>query len=96
MRNKDKVDSCSNDGVDVQPSSLTELEPLVTEFVDKLRALEHEEETLKEHKAELVEEYKTKLDVKTLNQAIRLMKLKDKVQNKDTFDSFVELLERNQ
>lgn len=91
---KNSINDYLADEAAAQPTSLTELEPLVTEFIDKLKMLEHEEETLKEQKADLLDEYKSKLDVKTLNQALRLVKLKEKVLHKDTFDSFVELLER--
>lgn len=82
-------------GADTQPSSITELEPLVKEFVDKYQALVNEEELLKTDKKELIEEYNEKLDMKTLQLALKAIKLKSKVQHANTFDCFVEILERN-
>lgn len=82
-------------GVDVQPSSITELEPIVKEFVEKYEQLTNEEELLKIDKKELVEEYSTKLDMKTLQLALKALKLKSKVQHANTFDCFMEILERS-
>jgi uncharacterized protein (UPF0335 family) len=82
-------------GVDVQPSSLTELEPLVKEFVEKYETITNEEELLKTDKKELIEEYSEKLDMKTLQLALRAIKLKSKVQHANTFDCFMEILERS-
>lgn len=72
-----------------------ELEPVVKEFVNRLTALEHEEEELRTTKAELVEEFKTKLDVKTLGLVMRMNKLREKVHNKYSFDVFTEILNKN-
>jgi len=77
-----------------QPDSLTELEPVVTDFVNRLKQLEYEEEELRDRKKDLLEEFKTKLDTKTLTLALRMFKLKEKVQHKHAFDVFSELLER--
>ncbi len=75
------------------PSSLTELEPIVKEFVEKLRVIQNEEETLKQDKKELVEDYSQKIDMKTLKAAMRVVAVREKVVHKDTFDSLVEVLE---
>jgi len=80
---------------DAQPSSLTELEPMVKEFVEKLKRLEHEEETLREMKKELVNEYSDRLDTKMLKLALRIAAIKEKAEHKDTFDQFCEILERD-
>lgn len=79
---------------DREPGSITELEPIIREFVDRLKVLEHEEENLKEQKKELVEEFSDRLDTKTLKAALRMAALKEKVQHKDTFDKYTEVLER--
>lgn len=83
-------------GEDTQPSSLTELQPIVEEFVKKLHVLKLEEEELKDRRKELFDDYSKKLDVKTLKQAIKMVELKKKVDKKDTFDNFVELLDRTE
>lgn len=81
-------------GIDVMPSSLTDLEPIVREFIDKLKQLKNEQATLKLDEKELMEEYKAKLDLKTLKAAMKVVEVRDKVDRKDTFDSLVEVLER--
>ena len=69
-RNKQQVEP------DEMPENLSELKPIVNEFVDRMRTLENEEVTLREAKKELVDEYASKLDTKTLKLALRLVDLK--------------------
>ena len=76
------------------PASLTELEPLVREFVEKLKVIKNEQETLKQDEKELIEAYTDKLDMKTLKAAMRVVAVREKVSQKDTFDTLVEVLER--
>jgi hypothetical protein len=85
-----KTESTANE----MPMSLTELQPIVEEFVTKLRTIENEIDTLNEDKKELIEEYKEKLDTKTLKLALRAVALKEKVEHKDAFDLFVEILDK--
>lgn len=81
---------------DEMPENLNELAPIVTEFVKRMRVLENEELTLREAKKDLVGEYTTKLDTKTLKLAIRLVDLKKKVQHKHYFDMFLEILDKDE
>ncbi len=67
---------------------------LVLEFVKRMHTLELDEITIKEAKKDLKDEFKDFIDLKTLNQAWRILKIKDNVKNKDTFDFIVELLEK--
>lgn len=83
-------------GPDEMPENFNDLQPIVKQFVDRMRTLEHEETTLREAKKDLVEEYSSKLDTKTLKLALRLMDLKKKVQHKHYFDMFVDILERDE
>lgn len=76
-----------------QPNELGELKEVVGEFVRRLKVVEGEMDLLKESKKDLIEEFKDKLDMKTLNAAIRAVKIKKKVNHKDTFDAFVDILE---
>ncbi|HNC55834.1 MAG TPA: hypothetical protein PLP33_10355 [Leptospiraceae bacterium] len=80
-------------GVDSQPSSVTELEPLVKEFISELKRIDSEIEILTIDRKELFEKYSEKIDVKTLKQAMRVQAIRDKVSRKDTFDTFVSILE---
>jgi uncharacterized protein (UPF0335 family) len=81
---------------DEMPENLNELAPIVTEFVNRMRTLENEEVTLREAKKELVDEYATKLDTKTLKLALRLVDIKKKVQHKHYFDLFLEILSKDE
>jgi uncharacterized protein (UPF0335 family) len=88
MSNKD-----SSQGVDVQPTSITDLEPLIKEFISELKRIDSEIEILTLDRKELFEKYAEKIDIKTLKQAMRVQAIKDKVSRKDTFDTFVQILE---
>lgn len=76
------------------PSSITELEPVIKEFIEKIKRIDNEVETLKEERKETLEEYEKKLDIKTLNLALRILKIKEKVEHQDTFDTYEEVLSR--
>jgi uncharacterized protein (UPF0335 family) len=82
-----------NYNIDImQPDELNALKTLVKEFIERLSNVDNELELLKEDRKELIEEYKEKLDTKTLNIAMRVMKMQRAVQHKDTFDMFMEIL----
>lgn len=76
------------------PSSITDLEPIIQEFVEKMKRIKNEQELLKQDEKDLMEEYKDKLDMKALKAAMRVVAVKEKVDHKDTFDTMVEVLER--
>jgi len=80
------------DGAENQPDELGALTELVSEFIDKARSIENEIDTLKADQKELIEEYKDKLDMKTLQAAMRTIKIIKKVGARDTYDTFVEIL----
>lgn len=77
---------------DRQPMELNELKKIVAEFMGRYETVENEMQLLKDDQTELVEEYSDRLDMKTLKQAIRIIKIKEKVAHQDTFDSFVDIL----
>ena len=81
---------------DAQPMELGELKKVVDEFMDRYTQLDNEEELLKEDKKNLIEEFSDRLDIKTLKQAIRSVKIRKKVDHKDTFDSFCEILDQRE
>jgi len=76
----------------MQPDELNALRALVQEFMGKAENLDSEMEELKQSKKELIEEYKEKLDMKTLQIALRILKLQNAVQRRDSFDLFMEAL----
>lgn len=69
-------------------------EELVRKFLKAYRSIEIEMDDLRERKKELMEEYKDKLDKKALTQAIRVAKIKSKVDAKDTFDQYCDILDK--
>ena len=78
---------------DCQPDELNELKKLVKEFVNKLENVENEIELLKTDRKELIDEYSEKLDWKTLQAALRVVKIKQGVAHRDTYDLFEAVLE---
>lgn len=88
MANKEIV----NHAGDLQPDELGELKKLVEEFIGKLENIDNEISLLKDDRKELFEEYSSRLDMKTLNAALRIVKIKSGVAHKDTFDAFLEVL----
>lgn len=79
-----------------QPDELKELGSLVEEFVSKLRGVDAEIDLLKADRKEIVEEYSDKLDVKTLNAALKIVKIKSSSDRKHTLDCFLEILEKHE
>lgn len=76
----------------MQPNEINQLRALVKEFVGKIEAVDNEIEMLKEDRKEIIEEYSEKLDYKTLQAALRVVKIQESVEHKDTFDLFMEAL----
>jgi uncharacterized protein (UPF0335 family) len=76
----------------MQPDELNSLKSLVKEFMERLENIDNELETLKEDRKELLEEFKGKLDMKTLQAVLKVLKIKQGVAHKDTFDVFMEVL----
>lgn len=81
---------------DKQPDELNSLKENVREFMKRWTTIENELALLKDDQKQLVEEFSEKIDMKTLKQAIRCAKIREKVNHKDTFDAFVDILEREE
>jgi len=78
---------------DVMSNDTEEVKATVNEFMSRLNNIENELETLKEDKKELISEFKQKLDVKTLQACLRILKIKRSVEHKGTFDTLMEVLQ---
>ena len=87
MKNK------SSDEAIYQPDNLQDLKVVVSEFINKIQAVDNEIEMLKGDRKDIIEEYKEKLDMKTLQAALKVIKITKGVEHKSTFDSFMEVLE---
>ena len=79
-----------------QPMELGALTKVVGEFMERYERTDQELDLLKEDQKNLKEEFSDRLDLKTLNQAIRTIKIKKKVEHKVTYDSFVEILDKRE
>ena len=77
---------------ELQPDELNSLKALVKEFVEKIENVDNEIELLKNDRKELIEEWSQKLDMKTLNAALKVIKIQNEVTHKDTFDLFIAAL----
>ena len=77
----------------LQPDEIGALRALVKEFVGKIETIDNEIELLKNDRKELIEDYKDKLDMKTLQAALRVVKIQQGVAHRDTYDLFLEALE---
>lgn len=78
---------------DREPLELGELKSLLGEFMERYTRVEHEMDLLKEDAKALLEEYEDRLDVRTLKQAIRIVRAKKKVKHQDTFDRYESVLD---
>lgn len=82
-------------GIDVatlQPDELNELKKVVGEFVQRLQNIDNEVAMLKESRKDLIDEYKSKLDIETFNLALKTIKIESLVERKDTYDLFKDVL----
>lgn len=87
-----KTSSTSYDIATLQPDELNALKALVGEFITKIEYVDNEIETLKEDRKEIIEEYKERLDMKTLTAALKVVKIQQGVEHKNTYDMFLEVL----
>ena len=76
----------------MQPDELGALRTLVKEFITKIDSIDNEIELLKGDRKEIIEEYQEKLDMKTLQAALKVLKIQQSVAHKDTYDLFIETL----
>jgi uncharacterized protein (UPF0335 family) len=76
----------------MQPDEINALRSLVKEFVGKIESVDNEIELLKTDRKEIIEEYEEKLDYKTLQAALKVVKIQREVVHRDTFDLFIEAL----
>lgn len=92
MRRKKNVEKQYNIA-EMQPTEVNALRALVKEFIGRVQNIDNEIEGLKEDRKDLIDEYSQKLDYKTLQSALKVVKIQNSVEHKDTFDLFMEVLE---
>lgn len=77
---------------DLTPDELGEVRKLIGEFMTRVSNVDNEIEQLKEDRKDLIEEFSDRLDMKTLQAALKVLKIQKGVEHKHTFDLFVEAL----
>lgn len=88
-----KVHAKNYNTAEMMPDEINSLREIVKEFVGRIENIDNEIELLKQDRKELIEEFSDRLDMKTLQAALRVIKIKKGVAHKDTFDLFLEALE---
>jgi len=78
---------------DMQPDEINTLRGLVKEFIGKIETVDNEIELLKTDRKEIIEEYQDRLDMKTLQAALKVVKIQQGVAHRDTFDLFLEAID---
>jgi uncharacterized protein (UPF0335 family) len=76
----------------LQPDEINALRDLVKEVVGRIENIDNEMELLKEDRKTVIEEYSEKLDMKTLQAALKVIKIQSGVDHRDTYDLFLEAL----
>jgi hypothetical protein len=77
---------------ELQPDELGELKKVVKEFVSRLQNIDNELSELRLSRKELLEEFADKLDVKTLQTAMKVLEIEAGVQFKHNYDMFQDVL----
>ena len=65
----------------------------VRELVEKITQIDNEIKLLQEDRKEILEDYKDKLDLKAFKAALRIVKLRENVDNTE-LDNILEVLEK--
>jgi uncharacterized protein (UPF0335 family) len=65
----------------------------VRELVEKITQIDNEIKLLQEDRKEILEDYKDKLDLKAFKAALRIVKLRENVDNAE-LDNILEVLEK--
>lgn len=79
----------------MMPDEIGAIRTLVKEFMGKIEAVDNEIDLLKDDRKEIIEEYKEKLDMKTLQAALKVVKIQRGIEHKDTYDLFITALEND-
>jgi uncharacterized protein (UPF0335 family) len=83
----------NNDEAVRMPTELSEIKAIVDEFMNRYDTLENEIQLLAEDQKNLLEEFGDRLDMKSMRQAMRTVKIRKKVAHKDTYETFVDILD---
>jgi uncharacterized protein (UPF0335 family) len=76
------------------PPKKPSTEDAIREFIKRYNTIQNEIATLKDGEKDLFKEYEGTLDTKVLKKAISIAKAMQKIEAKDTFDSYFDVLEK--
>ena len=86
-RKKDPVDIA-----ELQPDELNDLKKVVREYLERSQNIDNEIAGLREAKKDLKDEFESRLDIKTLEQVVKVLQIEESVERKGNYDSFQEIL----
>lgn len=65
----------------------------VKELIEKITGIDSEIKLLQEDRKTVIEDYKGKLDLKAFKAALRILKVRDNVEDKAELDNILDILE---
>ena len=65
----------------------------VKELIEKITGIDNEVKLLQEDRKTVIEEYKGKLDLKAFKAALRILKVRENVEDKAELDNILDILE---
>ena len=86
----------NNETLPQEPDELNSVKVLIKEFIERIQNIDNEIDLLKIDRKELIEEFKSKIDVKILKAALRVIKIQNSIQHRDTYDVYLEVLQQVQ
>ena len=69
------------------------LKNVVNEFVDRLTTVENEISLLRQDRKDIIDEFRDKIDVKTFTAALRIAKIREKINDENLLDAMVNTIE---
>ena len=66
---------------------------IIKELVEKLRTVDNEIKLLQEDRKTALEDFKGKIDIKAFKAAMRIIKVRESVDNRDELDNILDVLE---
>lgn len=77
---------------ELQPDELGAVKTEVREFVQRIQNIDNEIAGLRESRKDLIDEFSERLDVSTLQTALKVLNIESTVKHKHNYDVFTEVL----
>lgn len=76
----------------LQPDELNQLKIVVKDYIVRRDNIENEIAGLRESLKDLNDEFKEKIDLKTLNSVIKVLKIESTIEHRDNYDSLYDVM----